>query len=86
MTTLTTSTYFLFAIASLASMLTSMSIFLSPLIIAMETSKEEDRAHIAMMQVNSTEHCLKLLKLILLTVHWMDTGNVHHAFSFLGRR
>lgn len=36
--------------ASLASMLTSMSIFLSPLIIAMETSKEEDRAHIAMMQ------------------------------------
>lgn len=31
-------------------MLTSMSIFLSPLIIAMETSKEEDRAHIAMMQ------------------------------------
>lgn len=50
MTTLTTSIYFLFAIASLASMLTSMSIFLSPLIIAMETSKEEDRAHIAMMQ------------------------------------
>lgn len=50
MTTLTTSVYFLFAIASLASMLTSMSIFLSPLIIAMETSKEEDRAHIAMMQ------------------------------------
>jgi MFS family permease len=52
MTTLTTSTYFLFVIASLASMLTSMSIFLSPLIIAMETSKEEDRAHIAMMQVS----------------------------------
>lgn len=50
MTTLTTSIYFLFAMASLASMLTSMSIFLSPLIIAMETSKEEDRAHIAMMQ------------------------------------
>lgn len=50
MTTLTTSTYFLFAIAAVASMLTSMSIFLSPLIIAMETSKEEDRAHIAMMQ------------------------------------
>ena len=50
MTTLTTSTYFLFAMASLASMLTSMSIFLSPLIIAMETSKEADRAYIAMMQ------------------------------------
>lgn len=50
MTTVTTSTYFLFAIASLCSMLTSMSIFLSPLIIAMETSKEDDRAHIAMMQ------------------------------------
>jgi hypothetical protein len=51
MTTITTSNYVLFAIASLASMLNSMSIFLSPLIIAMETSKEEDRAHIAMMQV-----------------------------------
>ncbi|CRK88958.1 CLUMA_CG002518, isoform A [Clunio marinus] len=50
MTTLTPSIYFLFAIASACSMLTSMSIFLSPLIIAMETSKEEDRAHIAMMQ------------------------------------
>lgn len=50
MTTITTSTYVLFAIASLCSMLTSMSIFLSPLIIAMETSKEDDRAHIAMMQ------------------------------------
>lgn len=50
MTTITTSTYFLFAIASFCSMLTSMSIFLSPLIIAMETSKEDDRAHIAMMQ------------------------------------
>ena len=49
-TTITTSIYVLFAIASFASMLTSMSIFLSPLIIAMETSKEEDRAHIAMMQ------------------------------------
>lgn len=31
-------------------MLTSMSIFLSPLIIAMETSKEEDRGKIAMLQ------------------------------------
>jgi hypothetical protein len=53
MTTITSSTYILFAIASLTSMLTSMSIFLSPLIIAMETSKDEDRAHIAMMQVIS---------------------------------
>lgn len=50
MTTLTTSVYVLFAIASIASMLTSMSVFLCPLIIAMETSKGEDRAHIAMMQ------------------------------------
>jgi len=50
MTVLTTSVYFLFAIASVMSMLTSMSIFLSPLIIAMETSREDDRAHIAMMQ------------------------------------
>jgi hypothetical protein len=57
MTTMTTSVYILFAIASLASMLTSMSIFLSPLIIAMETSKEEDRAHIAMMQVRSRNLC-----------------------------
>jgi hypothetical protein len=54
---MTTSVYILFAIASLASMLTSMSIFLSPLIIAMETSKEEDRAHIAMMQVRSRNLC-----------------------------
>lgn len=50
LTILTTSNYLLFAIASVISMMTSMSIFLSPLIIAMETSKEEDRAHIAMMQ------------------------------------
>ncbi|CAO1419238.1 unnamed protein product [Diamesa serratosioi] len=50
MTVFTTSTYWLFAIAAVLSMLTSMSIFLSPLIIAMETSKEDDRAHIAMMQ------------------------------------
>lgn len=34
----------------MCSMLTSMSIFLCPLIIAMETSKAEDRAYIAMMQ------------------------------------
>lgn len=40
MTVFTTSTYWLFAIAAVLSMLTSMSIFLSPLIIAMETSKE----------------------------------------------
>lgn len=44
------STYVLFAAASIISMLTSMSIFLSPLIIAMETSKEEDRGKIAMLQ------------------------------------
>jgi MFS family permease len=50
MTVFTTSIYFLFAIASFSSMLTSTSIFMSPLVIAMETSKEEDRAHIAMMQ------------------------------------
>lgn len=50
MTTLTSSVYFLFAIASIASMLSSMSVFLCPLIIAMETSKAEDRGHIAMMQ------------------------------------
>lgn len=46
----TTSTYVLFAVASFCSMLTSVSIFVCPLIIAMETSKDEDRAHIAMMQ------------------------------------
>lgn len=50
MTTFTASVYYLFAIASIISMLTSMSIFLSPLIIAMETSKEEDRGKIAMLQ------------------------------------
>ncbi|XP_070494612.1 carcinine transporter [Chironomus tepperi] len=50
MTTLTASNYILYAIASLISLLTSMSIFLSPLIIAMETSKEEDRGKIAMLQ------------------------------------
>lgn len=50
LSTITTSVYFLFAMASFASMLTSMSIFLSPLIIAMETSKESDRAYIVMMQ------------------------------------
>lgn len=50
MTIFTASVYFLFAAASIISMLTSMSIFLSPLIIAMETSKEEDRAKIAMLQ------------------------------------
>jgi OCT family organic cation transporter-like MFS transporter 4/5 len=50
MTTLTASMYYVYVIASVMSMLTSMSIFLSPLIIAMETSKEEDRAKIAMLQ------------------------------------
>jgi MFS transporter, OCT family, solute carrier family 22 (organic cation transporter), member 4/5 len=39
-----------FSLQSVCSMLTSMSIFLSPLIIAMETSREEERAHIAMCQ------------------------------------
>jgi OCT family organic cation transporter-like MFS transporter 4/5 len=46
----TASIYYLYATASIISMLTSMSIFLSPLIIAMETSKDEDRAKIAMLQ------------------------------------
>lgn len=50
MTIFTASYYILFAAASIISMLTSMSIFLSPLIIAMETSKEEDRGKIAMLQ------------------------------------
>lgn len=50
MTIFTPSIYYLFAAASMISMLTSMSIFLSPLIIAMETSKGEDRAKIAMLQ------------------------------------
>lgn len=40
MSTITSSVYYLFAIASVIGMLTSMSSFMAPLIIAMETSKE----------------------------------------------
>lgn len=50
MSTVTASTYFLYATASFVSMMTSLLIFLSPLIIAMEISKEEDRGKIAMFQ------------------------------------
>lgn len=85
MTTLTTSTYILFAIASLSSMLTSMSIFLSPLIIAMETSKEADRAHIAMMQVISLFSLTLTTSRIIFTVHWLDVRNVLDANSVLDR-
>lgn len=50
LTIFTTSVYWLFAIVSIIAMLTSSSIFMSPLVIAMETSKAEDRAYIAMLQ------------------------------------
>lgn len=47
---LTSSVYWLFAIASVFGMLTALTMFQSPLVIAMEICKGEDRAHIAMVQ------------------------------------
>lgn len=68
MSALTPSIYFLFAIASVASMLTSMSIFVTPLIIAMETSKDEDRGHIAMMQSIGWTTGMSLMPLVFWAV------------------
>jgi len=64
MTTLTASIYVLYAAASLISMLTSMLIFLSPLIIAMEVSKEEDRGKIAMFQCIGWTMGLSIMPLV----------------------
>lgn len=46
----TSSIYWLFALASVFGMLTALTLFQSPLVIAMEICKGEKRAHIAMMQ------------------------------------
>lgn len=61
---MTASIYFLYATASLVSMLTSMSIFLSPLIIAMETSRAEDRGKIAMLQCVGWTMGLSIMPLV----------------------
>lgn len=45
-------------------MLTSMLIFLSPLIIAMETSREEDRGKIAMFQCIGWTMGLSIMPLV----------------------
>lgn len=47
---LTSGVYWLFAAASVFGMLTALTMFQSPLVIAMEICKGEDRAHIAMLQ------------------------------------
>jgi len=47
---LTSAIYWLFAIFSMFGMLTALTLFQSPLVIAMEICKGEDRAHIAMLQ------------------------------------
>lgn len=46
----TSSIYWLFALSSVFGMLTAMTLFQSPMVIAMEICKGEHRAHIAMMQ------------------------------------
>lgn len=68
MSTLTASIYFLYALASLISMLTSMQIFLSPLIIAMETSQEADRGKIAMFQCIGWTVGLSIMPLVFWVV------------------
>jgi len=50
LTIVTTSNFTLFGIVAILGCLTSNAIFQAPLIIAMETSKSDDRAHIAMLQ------------------------------------
>lgn len=47
---LTSGVYWLFALSSVFGMLTALTLFQSPLVIAMEICKGEYRAHIAMMQ------------------------------------
>lgn len=64
MSTFTASIYFLYATASLMSTLTSMLIFLSPLIIAMETSREGDRGKIAMFQCIGWTMGLSIMPLV----------------------
>lgn len=68
MSSVTASIYFLYAIASFISMMTSMLIFLSPLIIAMEISKEEDRGKIAMFQCIGWTLGLSIMPLIFWAV------------------
>lgn len=68
MTSLTASFYFLYATASFISMMTSMQIFLSPLIIAMEISKEEDRGKIAMFQCIGWTMGLSIMPLVFWAV------------------
>ncbi|KAJ6641583.1 Carcinine transporter [Pseudolycoriella hygida] len=68
MSAVTASVYYLYAIASLVSMLTSMQIFLSPLIIAMEVSREEDRGKIAMFQCIGWTLGLSIMPLVFWAV------------------
>uniref|UniRef100_A0A336MX72 CSON006225 protein n=1 Tax=Culicoides sonorensis TaxID=179676 RepID=A0A336MX72_CULSO len=46
----TSAVYWLFALSSVFGMLTALTLFQSPMVIAMEICKGEDRAHIAMLQ------------------------------------
>lgn len=68
MSSITSSIYVLYAAASFISMMTSMLIFLSPLIIAMEISKEEDRSKIAMFQCIGWTLGLSIMPLIFWVV------------------